>query len=467
MIFQKKKKEDNGLDVIEDLKEPFSFANFFEEHIVMRWRAFKKFLDEKGILFFLLSPFQYRNRLIAKITLIVLGILIGVVPRANHLVTQAKERNAASEMAGLIENNTIAKAGKITVQPLESSQYEKQHMLAFLIIGDTSDGVPSSTNRYTVTLESSRGVLYPEDVRYTYEVFPIDSGQRLLLVYVDNREQNDDTGIYNLYVEITAEELELTEKSPLEIVLSNTQETKQLFNEDGVDLSVLTNSILGDDETPIKTAREDLETLLENYELEEERINNLPTDMTVDITTKALTEFAYANILLPELTDTSTTKDIVSMDTTLSSSVTSVLNVDVSITHNGKVYDKEAQEEANRNTTTTEEPVDVTLGNENEDSELSSEDITEEQPNEEVEDPTVENTEDSAAENTSVITEEEQLVFTELASLETKTKAVLDGVNKINAANRTKYNNLLPLKPILNQTVDVTLFSGSGIVTDP
>ena len=64
-LFGKKKKEDTGLDVLTEIKEPFSFANFFEEQVVERYKKLRKFLEEKGILFFLLSPFQQRNRLIA------------------------------------------------------------------------------------------------------------------------------------------------------------------------------------------------------------------------------------------------------------------------------------------------------------------------------------------------------------------------------------------------------------------
>ena len=66
----KKQKGDDGLDVITELKEPFSFANFYEDHVLGRIKRLKKFLDEKGILFFFLSPFQQRNRLILQLAVI-------------------------------------------------------------------------------------------------------------------------------------------------------------------------------------------------------------------------------------------------------------------------------------------------------------------------------------------------------------------------------------------------------------
>ena len=90
-LFGKKKEDDAGLDVISEIKEPFSFANFFEEHVVERYKKIKTFLEEKGILFFLLSPFQQRNRLIVELIVIVFGVLVGVVPRSMNLIQEAKE----------------------------------------------------------------------------------------------------------------------------------------------------------------------------------------------------------------------------------------------------------------------------------------------------------------------------------------------------------------------------------------
>ena len=98
---KKKKEEELDLSVITDVKDPFSWSNFWDEQIVGRIKAVKQFLDEKGILFFLTSPFQYRNRLITKLIVIVLGILIGVVPRSLDLLQKTKARNAASEFSSI------------------------------------------------------------------------------------------------------------------------------------------------------------------------------------------------------------------------------------------------------------------------------------------------------------------------------------------------------------------------------
>lgn len=445
-LFNRKDNEDVGMDIIENIKEPFSFANFFEDHIVARWHMLKKFLDEKGILFFLISPFQYRSRLITKMVIIVVCVLIGVIPRGGNLLEETRERNAASELAGLIEAGTQIQAGKISVRPLASSQYDKQHMLAFLIGGDTSEGVPSSTARYIVELEVNRGVVYPEDIWYTYEVFPIDNARRLLLVYVNNQEQNDETGIFNIYIEAKSDVIQT--RTPMEIVLSNTQETNDLFNDKGVDISTLTNPIFNNEDTPIADAKEALEELLTNYELEEERVNSLPIDITVDITTAELRKFAEANIELPDMTDKSTTKDLIDMPE-LGEANTS-LNANISVTHNGQKYDKQTLEDIKKTVPAQMESKDITIG----DAVTPPEGQTE-SPAQEPE---------ASVSDTSSFSDEEQVVLEQLISLDQKTRAVITGINNVNTANRTKYTQLSTLKIILNQGIDVNTFEGSGVV---
>ena len=46
---KKKKEEELDLSVITDVKDPFSWSNFWDEQIVGRIKAVKQFLDEKGI----------------------------------------------------------------------------------------------------------------------------------------------------------------------------------------------------------------------------------------------------------------------------------------------------------------------------------------------------------------------------------------------------------------------------------
>ena len=214
-LFGKKKEDDAGLDVISEIKEPFSFANFFEEHVVERYKKIKTFLEEKGILFFLLSPFQQRNRLIVELIVIVFGVLVGVVPRSMNLIQEAKERNAASEMAALIEKNTQFTVESILVRPLASSHYEKQHLLAFYIDSANGSSVPSKADRYQVELSPARGVTDAENVRYSYEVLPVSENGRLLLVYTDHRKQNDMTGIYNLTIQAAADDIPVERQSQI------------------------------------------------------------------------------------------------------------------------------------------------------------------------------------------------------------------------------------------------------------
>ena len=69
------------ISIVQDIKEPFSWHRFWDEKIVANWIAFKGYLDKKGILYLMLSPFRYRARLIFRLWLIVICVLVGVVPR--------------------------------------------------------------------------------------------------------------------------------------------------------------------------------------------------------------------------------------------------------------------------------------------------------------------------------------------------------------------------------------------------
>ena len=441
-LFGKKKKEDTGLDVLTEIKEPFSFANFFEEQVVERYKKLRKFLEEKGILFFLLSPFQQRNRLIAQLVLIVSGILIGIVPRSAHLIDEAKERNAASEMAALIEDGTQISAGRIQVRPLASSQYEKQHLLAFLITGNGGGTViPSTASRYTVDLFPARGVSDPEDVSYAYQVLSLTKEQRLLLVYVDNREQKDETGIYNLTVQVTADDIPAEEATPMEVVLSNTQKTNALFNGDGVDLSALTNQVLNNPNTPIADARAKLEEALTDYELEAERIESLPVELTVVPTVEELAAYVEEHTLYGELTDTSTAEDIADL---AEAGELETLQYAAGIEYNGTVYRNETR------AATGEDP-----------EAAPAEDEVRVSPGETTDTGT------KGGEKAPAYTEEEELIFNELSALQTRVDNVTRALTVLNNANRTKYDTLDGLKLVLSQEIDVAAFPETGRVAAP
>ena len=271
-LFHKKKDKDESL-VLDDFKEEFSWSVFWDEQVVGRIKKIHDFLKDHGILFFLLSPFQYKNRLITKLVLIFLGIMIGIVPRSISMVNAVKARNAASELA----EAQATSVGKITVSAMKSSQYKRQHVLIFKIDGDTKDGVPSTTSDYSVTLTSNRGVDDPQNVSYKYKVLPIDNSSRMLVVYVDNQKQHDNTGIYNLDVHIKGSSKMDT---PIEVVLSDSQKTNQLFNSKAIKLAALSEQVVNQSndasaKNAIAAAKKDLNHKLNVYKLNEQRLKQM------------------------------------------------------------------------------------------------------------------------------------------------------------------------------------------------
>lgn len=307
-MFNWKKKNDDrnqDLDILEDIKEPFSIQNFFEDHVVSKFKEFKQLLDDHGIIFFLVSPFQYRNRLLIKVALIVLGITIGVVPRTVSLVNQTKARNALSELANVNPSYT---SGALRIEPLESSQYDKQHLMVFKILGNTADGIPSTNDKYKIELKASRGAVDVGNIEYAYDIIPISNSERLLVVHVDNRNQNDETGIYNLFVEVAQEELSNDKRRPIEIILSNSQETTSLFNEEGVDLALLSAKMLKRTDRPIEKAQADLEQALSGYALLYDRLRSI--GLTPVVSYDDMTAHAQKMTQLPDISDDSSVRDI-------------------------------------------------------------------------------------------------------------------------------------------------------------
>lgn len=299
-----KKKEEEELDILEELKEPFSLDRFLEEQVVERYQSFRKVLEEKGILFFLLSPFQYKNRLLLKLAVVFFGVLLGVIPRSLSLVNQAKERNAASELAQIADREFTI--GQMKIKALASSQYDRQHLLTFLIEGETSAGVPSTIERYDVELYPVRGVADAESVRYSYDILPIDNSQRMLMIYVDNREQNDDTGIFGLTVQIKDDEV--SGENVLEIVLSDSQETTTLFDKNGIDLAILTDKFIEGSRESIEDSEKELTDALSGYELMVDRL--VVDGYTVPTDSQAMNQYVDDYMILKGLTDDSTVRNL-------------------------------------------------------------------------------------------------------------------------------------------------------------
>ena len=418
-----KKTDEVGLDVLEEIKEPFSFSTFFDEQVVGRVKAAKRFLEEKGILFFFLSPFQQRNRLILELAILVFGVCVGVVPRSNQMLHDVRERNAASEMSSLIEADTRLSVGSVTIRPLASSQYEKQHLLAFYVEGTNA---PSTANRYDVALSPARGVTYAEDVTYAYEVVPVSETGRLLLVHVDNREQADETGIYNLHIQVAGEDLGETPPAPMEIVLSNTQETTPLFGEGGVNLSVLTEGVLNSSETPIENASLALSEALDAYELEVERIERLPAGLTCSPTREELEETVTGLLAYPSLTDASTTMDIADMEPV---EVTSLESQPVSVTLGDTVYDAQSKAAQSSGVTT------ITSA-------------------------------DEETQESDVLSDEEEAAWSAYDSLQRSADEAVRAATNLNQARHAKFDTLRSYKLVLNQSVNVDEFFNRHAMTD-
>ena len=417
MAFGRKKQkiEDEELDfsVIDDYKEPFTWANFWDEQILGRYQAMRKFLDERGILFFLTSPFQYRNRLITKLVIIVLGVLLGVVPRMQSLITQTKERNAQSEFSQIFDKNFSS--GIISVSPLMSSQYEKQHLLAFKIDGATANGVPSTTEDYKVDIVVNRGVMDANNVKYSYTIVPVNESTRLLLIHVDNTDQNDETGIYD--VKVGLKDSDETPTS-MEVVLSNTQETTALYDESGIHLAALSGKLNRNATTEvIKLAEEKLEDSLNTYEINYNRLTRLKgTDgknYEVGVTRAALEEFITAYTVLPTLTDASTSDDVAKMEEPMPVVIPKIIST---LTADGQTI--------NDDTTKTV-------------------DATQQQG-----------------------VQTDNTVKSELSTLTKYTTEISNALANLNSTRQTRYDELMTLARTLNQEFSIEEFTDGGVVKE-
>lgn len=307
-FWEKKDDEIEDVSVIDEFKEPFSMQTFWDDHIIGRWLIIRQFLKEKGILFFLMSPFQYRNRLIVKLVLIVFGVIVGIVPRTMSMIDDARERNEGSQFANA---QSALVSGVMRIEPLMASHYENTHMMAFDLVGDTNDGVPSTTDGFTVELSPSRGVSDPENVEYSYRVLPVSRTNRLLLVYVDTNEQASQTGVYDLDVYVAHED---PMPIPFEIILSERQDTTPIYGEEGLDLSALSSYMTGrdEDDTRITEAEDALDNALRVYQNNEERLHAM--NMEMGFTTEDALAYVGRHLILNNIEDTSTTHTIEGMD---------------------------------------------------------------------------------------------------------------------------------------------------------
>lgn len=325
--FKKTNAEDDGFDIVTDIKEPFSFRNFFEVQVIERVKRIKATLAEKGILFFLTSPFQARSRLVAQISILCIGVLFGVVPRASNMVTEMQDKAYVSEIEKLKEQTV----GSITLTPAASSHYKRIHMLAFVVEGDS---LPSMASGYEVHLASSYGASDWSDVGYSWNVVPVDDKKRIMLVAIDQTKQASGYGAFDLFIQLAGEELEDYEKEPFEVVISTAQETKGLYDKNGIHLSALTEAVCGTGQ--ISAKQEEFEKELEEYQVVVEQTEAMPVDISVSPTAEELEATCLTNRLYRSLTDTSTTGDIVNL---IQETKVPEFMMDTVLTLNGITYD--------------------------------------------------------------------------------------------------------------------------------
>lgn len=399
MSLFKKKDKTEDLSIVNDYKEPFSWRNLWDEQVVGRIKKIHDFLQKNGILFFLLNPFQYKNRLLLKLVLIFAGVLIGVVPRTVGMIHSAKERNAASEIANA-GSGTVA--GDITVKALASGQHDDTHLLVFNIAGNTSDGVPSTKGGFDVKLAPLRGVTDAQHVKYRYTVIPVDQSNRLLVVYVNNQKQNDTTGIFSLNVHMKSEK---GMKTPIEIVLSKGQKNTAVYKNGDIHLAALSNILTenaGTTKHGISDAKKALNKAINVYQVNEQRLN--ASDMTIGMTTDKIKAFVKSNTIMPNLTDTSTTSEINGLNPTMPD----VQTIASTITYKGQTYS-----DASVNNGTDTDDTDDTTG--------------------------------------TTDTVQNQAEDVELPNLTTLVQSVQSALSELNTARLSKYTALLNLETVLNK----------------
>lgn len=412
----KKKNKDEDLSIVDDYHEAFTWSGFWDEQVMGRIKKIHDFLQEHGILFFLMSPFQYKNRLIVKIILIIFGVLAGIVPRSIQMLNETKARNAASELAQTQGMSTDT----ITVTPLASSQYRKQHLLVFNIGGQTSDGVPSTANGFNVRLSEDRGVDDGDKVRYKYSILPVDDSNRLLVMYVDNRKQNDLTGIYDLRVSVKGMG---KMDNPMEIILSNTQKTHALFNENGVDLAPISEKILKEDGTEqtstIRSAQRQLSKALDVYRINAQRL--MAGDMEPAPSSDKLKSWCDSVLVMTNLTDKSTVADLTEEDDKIAGSQRKDDQpMTAAIKYNGKTYKSDDDQDTEQDSDNTDQ------------SKVADDDDSD--------DPT------------SKIGKIKQ---TEAPNLQNYLDDVQQAVQALNQARVTTYGNLKMLQKVLSEKIDV------------
>lgn len=288
------------VSIVQNVKEPFSWDRFVDEKIVGNWKAFTRYLDRKGILYLLMSPFRYRTRLLFRLWVIFFCILLGIVPRTFTLVRETKAQYRATELVQL--KDKVFPDGNFSIKPLMSSHKDGVHVLAFNLVGESNAGVSSLTADYDVRVLPGTGISQPDTIRYQYHIFPFDAKQRLLVVKIDASQNTRKKGQLQLWINPKGEDVL---KEPLMINISSQQEESPLY--DGTlhlpALSRLMSST--SKQSPIQEAQENLDKALHVYQIEYARLKTMGTQMV--LSPDDLTRYAKSHTTYPEITDQSTT----------------------------------------------------------------------------------------------------------------------------------------------------------------
>lgn len=298
-----KAKRNRDISIVQDVKEPFSWSRFWDETILANWAAFKGYLDRKGILYLLMSPFRYRARRIFVLWLIVLCTLVGIVPRAAHLVDEAKKQYRSNEF--VLVKDKVFQSGRFSVTPLLSSHKDNVHVMTFNLVGDSASGVPSTTDGFDVRVTPRNGVSKPDEITYRYQVVPFDSSQRILVVELDLSQTENTGGIYDLWVNQKGKQ-DMT--TPLQLTISKQQEASPLYD-GSVHLSALSTKLSTNSNTNmIQAAKTKLDDQLKTYEIEYDRLKALGTEML--LTPAQMKDFVKKNLIYDDIDDKSTTDKV-------------------------------------------------------------------------------------------------------------------------------------------------------------
>ena len=421
--FKKKSKdEQEDLSIIQEYREPVTFASLWKRWVIQPTKSIHDYLQKNGVLFFLLSPFQYKNRLKAKVILIVLGIILGVIPRTMSMVHDLRERNLSSE----IESTQSQTAGNVTVNPLMSG-YDastKTHIIAFDLQGDSNDGVPSTNNGYRVNLKAGTGISNTSGMKYQYKVVPVSQTSRLMLLAITGQRPTGASGVYNLTIQAKND---AAMDTPMQVILSSKQKDSALYQNGKIEMSALSGPIInenGDDDAdskhPIKDALKTIDNDISNYQVNEQRLN--ASGMKLGITTDKLKQLVQQEIAMNGVKDNSTTADLADIDTKQPSqpSVTS------SIMMGGKTYKMSG---------------DSTSGDSSDDGSDDGDSTS------------------TNSQGVAVASSASQVKNTELPNLVNLIANIQNDISTLNQARINKYNALVGVQGVLNQEITLSSFT--------